>query len=183
MIRIGIILICLCIARLSVADISLADAVKQPHTVLLMRHALAPGFGDPETFTIGQCATQRNLNNAGRQQARTLGRALRAAGLVTAKVYSSQWCRCLETAAQLMLGPVIEEPGLNSFFQGHAPRTATLQALRARLNTLPLEQPPVVMVTHQVTISALTGLYTDSGGMVAYNLLTQTAEPVKTESP
>ncbi|NBS11079.1 MAG: histidine phosphatase family protein [Gammaproteobacteria bacterium] len=160
------------------AAISLESAVSRSGTVLFMRHALAPGFGDPEHFQVDRCETQRILNETGRQQARVLGEQMRSAGLHTAVVYSSQWCRCLETAELLGLGPVIKEPGLNSFFQGHTPRDQALQALKQRLETLPLDQPPVVMVTHQVTISAVTGLFTQSGGLVSYDLRTGRAEAV-----
>lgn len=81
--------------------------------MLLLRHAHAPGFGDPTQFALGDCATQRNLDAAGRDQARHLGQSLRAAGVTGARTYSSQWCRALETARLLDLGPVEPLPALN----------------------------------------------------------------------
>jgi hypothetical protein len=87
-----------------------------PGQVLLIRHAEAPGTGDPEDFRLGECSTQRNLSKAGSDQARAVGDWLRDRGVERARVYSSQWCRCLETAELLDLGPVAELPGLNSFF-------------------------------------------------------------------
>jgi broad specificity phosphatase PhoE len=66
--------------------------------VLLIRHAAAPGTGDPAGFRLGDCATQRNLSDTGREQARAIGDWLRDRGIERARVYSSQWCRCLETA-------------------------------------------------------------------------------------
>src|SRR5687767_13248509 len=76
--------------------------------VVMLRHALAPGIGDPANFRLGDCATQRNLSKDGREQARRLGERLRAQDIDRARIYSSQWCRCLETAALLDLGPVAE---------------------------------------------------------------------------
>ena len=181
--RIRLFIVTLLFSVMSYADLSIEEAVNRPGTVILMRHALAPGIGDPETFQVDRCETQRVLNDTGRRQAQRLGYQLRRAGLAATQVYSSQWCRCLETAELLDLGPVIEEPGLNSFFQGYVSRTEALRLLNQRLNTLPLYQPPVVMVTHQVTISAVTGLYTQSGGMVSFDLKTGRAAPIIGATP
>lgn len=137
--------------------------------VLLLRHALAPGFGDPSNFQLRDCQTQRNLDEVGREQARRIGRTFREAGVQFAGVYSSQWCRCLETARLLDVGEVQELPALNSFFQGLVPREKTLAELRAFLQQLPETGLPILLVTHQVTISAITGYGVGSGSVVAYN--------------
>jgi phosphohistidine phosphatase SixA len=134
--------------------------------VVMLRHALAPGVGDPANFRLGDCATQRNLSEDGRAQARRLGERLRAHGIDQADVYSSQWCRCLETAALLDLGTVEELPALNSFFSRPAERGPKLATLRALLAELPEDGPPVILVTHQVTVSALAGQGTASGEAV-----------------
>jgi broad specificity phosphatase PhoE len=134
--------------------------------VVMLRHATAPGVGDPENFRLGDCATQRNLSDEGRAQARRLGERLRAEGIAAAEVYSSQWCRCLETAALLDLGPVEQLPALNSFFSRPAERAANLAALRRFLADLAKDGPPVMLVTHQVTISAITGRGAASGEAV-----------------
>ncbi len=136
----------------------------RPGRVLMLRHALAPGFGDPPEFKVEDCATQRNLNEVGRKQARLLGARMRAASIRTAKVYSSQWCRCLETARLLGLGTVQPLPALNSFFGRYEDREERLAAVRALLARLPQDGPPVVFVTHQVTISGITGRGVGSGG-------------------
>jgi broad specificity phosphatase PhoE len=131
--------------------------------ILMIRHALAPGFGDPPGFQIGDCATQRNLDDRGRRQARAIGSWLRSHGITAARVYSSQWCRCLETAELLELGPVKELSALNSFFEQTQNREPNLKAL----NKFIAEQPPggvlVILVTHQVTISAIAGEFVSSG--------------------
>jgi phosphohistidine phosphatase SixA len=136
--------------------------------VLLMRHALAPGFGDPEKFVINQCTTQRNLDDVGRDQAKSLGLKLKQEGLIFDKIYSSYWCRCLETAQLLNLGAVDSFAGLNSFFQGHVERTQTLQLLQKKFVGLD-QNSLTLMVTHQVVIQAVTGISVSSGDLVAYN--------------
>lgn len=154
----------------AVADsISLAELAR-PGRVLLLRHAFAPGIGDPPGFRLNDCATQRNLNDAGRTQAKTLGRHLAAAGVVTATVYSSQWCRCLETARLLQLGEVTALPALNSFFARPEERPARIDALRAFLARLPVDGPPIILVTHQVTLNAFTDAMTPSGGGSLFEL-------------
>jgi broad specificity phosphatase PhoE len=136
--------------------------------VLLLRHALAPGFGDPPEFRIDDCSTQRNLDQAGREQAKAIGAWLRERGIDSARVYSSQWCRCLDTARLLGLGEVTELPALNSFFQRRQERGDRLAALRHFLAGQPRQDAPLVLVTHQVTVTAMTGIFPGSGeGVVA----------------
>lgn len=142
---------------------ALAELAK-PGRVLMLRHALAPGFGDPPGFKVDDCSTQRNLDDVGRKQARLLGARMRAAGIRAAQVYSSQWCRCLETARLLDLGKVEPLPALNSFFGRYEEREARLAGVREVLARLPKDGRPVVLVTHQVTISGITGRGVGSGG-------------------
>ena len=137
--------------------------------VLFIRHALAPGFGDPKNFDLNDCSTQRNLNLEGREQAFKIGEKIKVAGIKFSKIYSSQWCRCLETAEYMNLGEITVEPGLNSFFQGIVPKDKTLSILRKRLESVEAKQEIVLMVTHQVTITAVTGITVSSGGAVAFN--------------
>lgn len=131
--------------------------------VLMIRHASAPGIGDPEEFQLDDCATQRNLDDQGREQARAIGEWLRARGIQNVKLYSSQWCRCLETARLMDLGPVTPLPALNSFFERPGNREPNLSTIRnfIRDHTKPGEL--IIMVTHQVTISGITDKWTDSG--------------------
>ena len=136
--------------------------------VLFLRHALAPGFGDPDRFDVDDCTTQRNLNDAGREQARAIGAYMARHGITPDTILSSQWCRCKDTATEMAIGHFSTHPGLNSFFNGHVDRDQTLAALRehmARTGPDRLE----LMVTHQVVISAITGISPRSGGMVVYN--------------
>ena len=149
---------------------TLDDYAKNPFgNVLLIRHALAPGFGDPQNFDLNDCSTQRNLDGEGREQAFSIGEKIKAAGIKFSKIYSSQWCRCLETAEYMNLGEITVEPGLNSFFQGIVTKDKTLSILRKRLESVEAKQELILMITHQVTITAVTGITVSSGGAVAFN--------------
>jgi len=145
------------------AEKELIQQMRAGEVVLMIRHALAPGIGDPADFKLDNCSTQRNLNEQGRAQARAIGEWLRSRGIDNVKLYSSQWCRCLETARLMNLGIVTPLPALNSFFERPEDREPNLVALRnfIRDNTKPGEL--IIMVTHQVTISGITGKWTDSG--------------------
>jgi 8-oxo-(d)GTP phosphatase len=136
-----------------------------PGHFALIRHALAPGTGDPAGLAIGDCSTQRNLSGRGRQQAIRIGKALRHNGLVGAIVFTSQWCRCRQTANLLKLGPVKDLPVLNSFFQQQEKGKAQTQGLQRWLLARDLSKP-VILVTHQVNITELTGVFPDSGEIV-----------------
>lgn len=139
------------------------DALHDGGTVLLIRHALAPGSGDPDHFILEDCTTQRNLNRQGRDQARAIGAFLHRQGIAGARVYASQWCRCLETARLMDLGPVQPLPALNSFYARPEDRPGRMQALRSFLDRQPRDGPLIIMVTHYVTINALTGEGVSSG--------------------
>ena len=151
----------------------LADAIDEINAdVLFLRHALAPGFGDPDNFSIHDCRTQRNLSQAGREQSRRIGQYLRDEAIEIEVILSSRWCRCVETAAELGLGTFTTHDGLNSFFDSHVDRAETIRLLRAymdRMNASSANGPVTLMVTHQVVITAITGIAPQSGGFVAYN--------------
>jgi len=138
--------------------------------VALMRHALAPGIGDPAEFQINDCATQRNLNDEGRAQARRTGDAFRRNGVVVGRLLSSEWCRCLETAALMKLAKVESFAGLNSFFEGQYDEDDQTRAVRDLVSRLDPKGRSLVMVTHQVNISALTGGGAQSGAIVVLKL-------------
>ncbi len=144
-------------------------ALARPGAVAVMRHARAPGTGDPADFTLGDCATQRNLDAAGRAQARAIGAELRARGVVFERVYSSQWCRCLETAELLDVGPVTPLPIVNSFFGDRAAGPEQTRALAAFIAGGEADGR-TLFVTHQVNITALTGVGPASGEIVALDV-------------
>ena len=130
--------------------------------VLLIRHASTePGLGDPPGFTLGQCQTQRNLSAAGLAEAQAMGAWFERHGLHAQFVFSSQWCRCLDTA-RLALGRVEPWPALNSTFAGQGQVDRQLTELRDRLRRLP-DGALEVWVTHQVIMTALTAAYPAMG--------------------
>jgi broad specificity phosphatase PhoE len=145
-------------------EAALWAALRSGEAAALMRHALAPGTGDPAGLDIDDCGTQRNLSDRGRVQAAAIGQRWRANGIASARVYSSRWCRCLETARLLELGPVQPFDGLNSFFRDRAAepeRSASVLALIREQTRR--GGPSLLLVTHQVNITALSGVFPDSG--------------------
>jgi phosphohistidine phosphatase SixA len=167
--RLALILVCTllaaCALPVSGSEAALWEALRTPGHLAVMRHALAPGTGDPPQFDLADCRTQRNLSDEGRAQARRIGARFRANGMPAAQVYTSQWCRCRETAELLELGPVTELTALNSFFREYDQRAPQTRALREWITAGELASP-VVLVTHQVNITALTGVFPSSGEIV-----------------
>jgi phosphohistidine phosphatase SixA len=154
-----------CAANSKTAEDQLWDALRSKNHFAMIRHALAPGTGDPPDFTLGRRETQRNLSHEGREQAKRIGDLFRAHGIREARVFSSEWYRCQDTAELLDLGPVILLPALNSFFGNFEegdPRTESLKLWLARQDM----DEPLVLVTHQVNITALTGVFPSSGEIV-----------------
>ena len=149
---------------------AMIERMKAGGHILMIRHALAPGTGDPANFRIGDCSTQRNLDDRGRQQAKAIGNWLRSNGITSARVYSSQWCRCLETSELLELGPVAELPALNSFYEMAQDRQPNLEALRKFIAEQPSAGVLVILVTHLVTISSIAGKGVSSGEGVLLKL-------------
>lgn len=130
--------------------------------VLLIRHAATEsGLGDPPGFVIGQCRTQRNLSDEGRQASRAFGAWLQSQNFKPDAVRSSQWCRCQDTA-RLAFGAYEDWTALNSTFAGQGDPVAQQQALRERLSALPAGRTEV-WVTHQVNMTGLTGAYPEMG--------------------
>ena len=143
--------------------------------MLLMRHAYAPGVGDPPGYVLERCETQRVLNQEGKSQAARIGRWLRGQGVEKALVFTSMWCRCRQTAELLNVGPITVEPSLASFFD--APHLASVQNsnLQAFISqTLKAKgKQPLILVTHHVNILAFMGQNIGSGDMVLARVNTQ----------
>lgn len=152
----------LLLPMLSCADSNAWQTWREGKAVLIMRHTLAPGTGDPAGFVLEDCSTQRNLSNEGKQQAKRWGQLLRDKYSADITVYSSQWCRCLDTARLMGLTPPTPLPALNSFFAGRGDGDSQTQALLQRFSSTQTAQP-AVLVTHQVNFTALTGIFPRSG--------------------
>lgn len=147
------------IALSVVADAAAEDswaALQKGGHVALIRHGNAPpGYGgDPPGFKIDDCKTQRNLDEQGRGEARALGQAFREKGVRVDRVLSSPWCRCLETARLMAVGPVestwalVPDPG-----QAEGPRLRELKEIVAAWRG----PGTLVLVTHALTVRALLG--------------------------
>ncbi|MDP5291980.1 histidine phosphatase family protein [Oceanimonas sp. CHS3-5] len=149
-------------AGVHASDADAWQALREGHAMMLMRHANAPGIGDPPGFILERCDTQRNLDARGRAQAEAWGDRLREHGILKARVYSSQFCRTLETARLLNLGEVVPAPELNSFFSRRSRRSEQTRELRRFVAGL---EPglPVVLISHQVNITTLTSRFPASG--------------------
>ena len=131
-------------------------------TVVLFRHALAPGGGDPPGHTLGDCRTQRNLSEEGRTQARRIGAEFRLRRIEVGAVWSSQWCRTQDTADLAFPGKRIDQPIFNSFFDESDVAAERTRIARQLLSSW--RGPGVlVVVTHQVNITALTDIVPSSG--------------------
>lgn len=152
-------------AKTDTSEEWLWDALRSKNYFALLRHALAPGTGDPPEFTLGRRETQRNLSEKGRKQAKRIGDLFRAHGINKARVFSSEWYRCQDTANLLDLGPVITLPALNSFFQDFEQKDVRTESLKFWLSQQEIDKP-LVLVTHQVNITSLTGIYPSSGEIV-----------------
>jgi broad specificity phosphatase PhoE len=136
--------------------------------VLLMRHASTQeGLGDPEGFRIGDCTTQRNLSPQGREESKRIGERLRREKVPIARVFSSPWCRCIDTA-WLAFGHVEEWEPRSSFFDFPDREAQYTASVKQRIATYASRKPPgnVVMVTHNVNIAALTKLSVATGEIV-----------------
>jgi phosphohistidine phosphatase SixA len=132
--------------------------------VLLLRHSLAPGVGDPENFKLNDCSTQRNLSDIGRQDARDIGEWLARRQIKIARIESSRWCRAKETAELLNLGKVRLNRNLDSLFQetdlANHPQTTRV---RKQIVDYRNKSGLLIMVGHFVNIGAITNVGVASG--------------------
>jgi len=150
------------------AQASLASDLTDGQHVLLMRHADAPGYGDPSGYQLDQCSTQRNLGERGRKQAVILGQWLSTQGINSANVISSVWCRCVDTAKLLNKGAVTTSPALGSFFDDMSLAKQQTKDLGKLIQIQLQEYPktPLILVTHHVNIQAYAGKNVNVGDMV-----------------
>lgn len=156
-------------AASGVPEVSLPEAAQRLQGggwVLMMRHAVTvPGVGDPPEFRLDDCSSQRNLSAAGREQARRAGEAMRSAGIRIDEVRTSRWCRARDTA-RLAFGTSTDWPALDSFFAGRGDGQAQAEQVRAWSRELPPGRN-VMLVTHQVNISAVMGPFAAQGEVIA----------------
>src|SRR5262249_51555514 len=125
--------------------------------VIFMRHAITtPGVGDPAGFRLDDCSTQRNLTDAGRDDARRVGAAFRSRGIPVGRVLSSPWCRCLETS-RLAFGSAETWTPLSNLFDNRAREAEQMRELREIAGRRP-SGGNVVLITHGSVVQPLTGI-------------------------
>jgi phosphohistidine phosphatase SixA len=162
----AMLVITLCLSTVALAN--LASPMTDGQHILFMRHADAPGFSDPAGYRLDQCSTQRNLGEFGKKQAELTGQWLSQQGVQSAKVFSSPWCRCVDTATLLKKGPVTIDSSLGSFFENMSRANQQTDGLRQLVQKSLKQYPktPIIMVSHHVNIEAFTGVVLGSGDMV-----------------
>ncbi len=144
------------------------ENLARPDALIIIDHTHAPGAGDPPEFNLHACATQRNLDEVGREQAQALGNTWKNAGIFPTRIFTSAWCRCVDTALQLKMGPIAIMSELNAIGENAADRTRQNAALKDFIYRLDPRGGPYVMVTHSANIEALTGQSIGAGkGVVA----------------
>jgi phosphohistidine phosphatase SixA len=141
-------------------------ALRTGDAIALMRHADAPGgFGDPEGFKLEDCATQRNLSANGRAEAARVGAAFRERGIKPARILSSPWCRCVDTATLMAVGPFEVDNTFGNPVVWTDRRDALAAGARARVRAW--KGPGALLVlTHGALIAQLTGYNPASGEIV-----------------
>lgn len=155
------------------ADIASADEAETAWTALragrhvaLMRHTDAPGgVGDPPGFRPDDCASQRNLSAKGRADAARIGARLRSERITVERIVSSPWCRCMDTATLLELGPVEAEPTFGNVVVLREQATSLIAGARAVIDKW-TGSGILLVVTHGANIRALTGIAPASGEIV-----------------
>ena len=134
--------------------------------LIFIRHAYAPGGGDPDNFDINDCTTQRNLSYIGRNQAKKIGNFFEANKILIGKVYSSEWCRCKETAS-IAFKKYETKNFLNSFFSAKFVENRKKQIINFEkfIRSWDKDQN-LVFVTHYVVISEILNYAPSSGEIV-----------------
>ena len=140
---------------------------KEGDKIILIRHALAPGGGDPPGFKIDDCKTQRNLDKVGIEQSKAIGKLFKKNKIPVDKVLSSQWCRCKDTA-KYAFNNYFEFPALNSTFQSSFAKNEPkqLKQLQTFVNNWDGDGGNLVLITHYSIITAITNAVPSSGEII-----------------
>ena len=152
--------------KTSFADENIVEILKKEDNIIFIRHAIAPGNGDPPNFDILNCSTQRNLSKDGELQALKIGEFFKKNDIKFTKVLSSEWCRCKDTA-KIAFGNYETKNFLNSFYderfsENKDKQISDFQKFIRNWN----KTGNLVLVTHYVVISEILGLTTSSGEIV-----------------
>ena len=151
------------------ADDNLILSLKEGGKIIFIRHALAPGNGDPENFNIYDCSTQRNLDQKGIQQAKKIGNFFKSNNISIENVYSSEWCRCKDTA-NYAFSKFKTFDALNSFYDEKFQINKDKQISDLKLYIKNWNgNKNLVFITHYVVISELFNQGAESGEIIISN--------------
>ena len=148
---------------------TIIDELQQGGKLIFIRHAYAPGGGDPDNFNINDCSTQRNLNDKGKDQSKKIGNFFRENNILLENIYSSEWCRCKETAL-IAFKNFEKKSFLNSFFSEKFAKNKNnqIKELKKFIKDWNGKQN-LVFVTHYVVISEILNYASSSGEIVIAN--------------
>ena len=147
---------------------NLINQLEEGGKLIFIRHAYAPGSGDPNNFNLNDCSTQRNLSEEGKRQAKSIGKFFIKNEIEIDKVLSSEWCRCKETA-KIAFKDYTTKSFLNSFYSSKFAKNKDKQvkALREYIkNYKNTNNENLVLVTHYVLISEILNYGSSSGEIV-----------------
>ena len=147
----------------------LINQLEEGGKLIFIRHAYAPGSGDPDNFNLNDCSTQRNLSKEGQKQAEYIGEFFRNNKVKIDKVLSSEWCRCKETA-KIAFKNFSTNSFLNSFYSSKFAKNKDKQvkALKEYIKKFKSDKN-LVLVTHYVLISEILNYGPSSGEIVVSN--------------
>ena len=152
--------------KTSFANENIVEILKKENNIIFIRHAIAPGNGDPQNFDISNCSTQRNLSKDGELQALKIGKFFIENDIKLTKVLSSEWCRCKDTA-RIAFGNYETKNFLNSFYDERFSKNKDKQILDFQKFIRNWNKAGnLVLVTHYVVISEILDLTTSSGEIV-----------------
>ena len=152
--------------KTSFANENIVEILKKGGNIIFIRHAIAPGNGDPQNFDISNCSTQRNLSKDGELQALKIGNFFKENNIKLTKVLSSEWCRCKDTA-KIAFGSFETKNFLNSFYDERFSKNKDKQILDFEKFIKNWDYSGnLVLVTHYVVISEILDLATSSGEIV-----------------
>ena len=145
---------------------NLINKLKEGGKLIFIRHAYAPGNGDPTNFNLNDCSTQRNLSNEGRKQAKHIGKFFTKNNIEIGDILSSEWCRCKETA-KIAFENFSTNSFLNSFYNAKYAKNKDKQ-VRALNNYIKNfeNNKNLILVTHYVLISEILNYGPSSGEIV-----------------
>jgi Histidine phosphatase superfamily (branch 1) len=148
------------------ADDPLWDLLKKGGYVILMRNsAVDEGLGDPKGYKVEDCATQLNLTDRGRAEAKKIGAEFKIRKIPIKQVLTSQFCRAKETATLAFGKADVWEP-LNSFYDKPMRKSEQTRLLHQRMEQAPRDGTNLILVTHGYNITSATGLNPDPGDML-----------------